>query len=209
MLSHFSHVWLFETPWTVARQAPLSNTVLNDAVCSYLILLTAHEGGTIITHFVQKKMFPSLPGVRFTWKTCDKGPQPRFGNTDTVRLWGGLRTCVLEIAPVTIFPIQTTWEILKNQRLMKGKKPTQGHAANSLVMLQPSASIQITCPILTGMFSVVTTFIQFGKSRILPYSHPPLDPPGIISGTGKLLLACLPRPPPDVTDRCVLLCAGL
>ena len=24
MLSHFSHVWLFVTPWTVARQAPLS-----------------------------------------------------------------------------------------------------------------------------------------------------------------------------------------
>ena len=23
MLSHFSHVWLFETPWTVAHQAPL------------------------------------------------------------------------------------------------------------------------------------------------------------------------------------------
>ena len=24
MLSHFSHVWLFATQWTAARQAPLS-----------------------------------------------------------------------------------------------------------------------------------------------------------------------------------------
>ena len=27
VLSHFSHVQLFETPWTVARQAPLSMEV--------------------------------------------------------------------------------------------------------------------------------------------------------------------------------------
>ena len=68
-LSHFSHVRLFATPWTVARQAPLSNMVLN-AERSYLILLTAHKRGTIITHIVQKKVFPNLPGVRITWKQC-------------------------------------------------------------------------------------------------------------------------------------------
>ena len=69
VLSRFSHVRLFATPWTVARQAPLSNMVLN-AECSYLILLTAHKRGTIITHIVQKKVFPNLPGVRITWKQC-------------------------------------------------------------------------------------------------------------------------------------------
>ena len=57
------------TPWTVAHQAPLSNVVLN-AERSYLSLLTAHKGGTIITHIVQKQMFPNLPGVRITWKPC-------------------------------------------------------------------------------------------------------------------------------------------
>ena len=73
-------------------------------------------------------------------------PQPSSGNTNTEHLWGGLRICVLEIALLTIFLIQTTWEILKNQRLRKGKKPTQGHTANSLVMFQPTAHAQITYP---------------------------------------------------------------
>ena len=36
MLSHFSHVRLFVTPWAVARQAPLSMGFLRQEYCSGL-----------------------------------------------------------------------------------------------------------------------------------------------------------------------------
>ena len=33
MLSHFSHVWLFVTPWTIACQAPLSMGFFRQEYC--------------------------------------------------------------------------------------------------------------------------------------------------------------------------------
>ena len=40
VLSHFSHVWLFVTPWTVARQVPLSMEFSRQEYCSVLPLPT-------------------------------------------------------------------------------------------------------------------------------------------------------------------------
>ena len=38
MLSHFSHVQLFVTPWTVARQAPLSMGILQAGILEWVAM---------------------------------------------------------------------------------------------------------------------------------------------------------------------------
>jgi len=38
MLSHLSHVWLFATQWTVARQAPLSMGILQARVLEWFAI---------------------------------------------------------------------------------------------------------------------------------------------------------------------------
>ena len=38
MLGHFSHVWVFATPWTVAHQAPLSMGILQARILEWVVM---------------------------------------------------------------------------------------------------------------------------------------------------------------------------
>ena len=74
VLSHFSHVWLFETPWTVARQAPLSMGVSRQEHWSGLHALP--QGIFLIFPQIEPSSFTSaaLAGGFFAssaaWEAC-------------------------------------------------------------------------------------------------------------------------------------------
>ena len=70
VVQSLSHVWLFATPWTAARQAPLSFTI------SQSLLTHVHWVGDTYNHFVLchsllllPSMFPSIRGNELTLHT--------------------------------------------------------------------------------------------------------------------------------------------
>ena len=72
MLNCFSHVWLFETPWTVARQSPLSRGFSGQEYWSGLL---CPPPGDLPNPGIESVslMYPSLAGGFFitsaTWET--------------------------------------------------------------------------------------------------------------------------------------------
>ena len=73
MLSHFSHVWFFATPWTVARQAPLSMGFSREGYWSGLpcpsprdLFHPGTEPATPVSQALQADLLPSEPPGKST-----------------------------------------------------------------------------------------------------------------------------------------------
>ena len=76
VLSHFSHVQLFATPWNVALQAPLSMRILQARILEWVALPSSRESsdpGIKPVYLV----FPALAGEFFTIEPLGK---PRRGS---------------------------------------------------------------------------------------------------------------------------------
>ena len=73
MLSHFSCVWLFVTPWTVARQAPLSMEFSRQEYWSGLPCPPSFRGSSEPRDLTMSLMSPALAAGLFTssvtWET--------------------------------------------------------------------------------------------------------------------------------------------
>jgi len=65
MLSHFSHVLLFATLWTVARQAPLSMGILQARILE-LVVVPSSRGSSQYRDQTRILMSPALAGGFFT-----------------------------------------------------------------------------------------------------------------------------------------------
>ena len=78
VLSHFSRVWLFATPWTIACQAPLSRGFSRQEYqsgYSFPALEDLYYPGTEPESLIS----PALAGMTTstTWKACRKATQPK------------------------------------------------------------------------------------------------------------------------------------
>ena len=72
-LSRFSHVWLFVTPWTVARQAPLSTGILLARILEWVAISFSRDLPNSGIEPVSL-MFPALAGRFFTTSTTWETP---------------------------------------------------------------------------------------------------------------------------------------
>ena len=68
MLSCFSRVWLFATPWTVVHQAPLSMGILQARILQWVVMASSRGS------------FPHTDGSSVSWVSCIAG---RFFTTST------------------------------------------------------------------------------------------------------------------------------
>ena len=90
MLSHFSRVQLFSTPWTVAYQAPLS---MGFSRQEYWSGLPSPPPGDLPHSGIEPAslMFPALEGRFFatstTWEVCPGSLNNENGNKIAIFLW--------------------------------------------------------------------------------------------------------------------------
>ena len=75
MLSHFSHVWLFVTPWTIIHQAPLSMGILQVRTLEWVAMPSSRGSSqprdqtcvSYILHWQAGSLSLAPPGKRMAW----------------------------------------------------------------------------------------------------------------------------------------------
>ena len=94
VLSHFNHVRLCATPWTVAHQAPLSMEILQARILEWVVMLSS----SYLPHSGIKLMSPSFPAlVQFSYSVVSDSlwphglqntrlhcPSPTLGSLESV-----------------------------------------------------------------------------------------------------------------------------
>ena len=113
MLSHFSHVWLFVTPWSIIHQAPLSMGILQVRILEWVAMPSSRGSSQPRDQTSACLLHPALAGRFFitstTWETHGLIQFSSVQSLSHVRLPATAWTAGCQ----AFLSITTSWSLLK------------------------------------------------------------------------------------------------